>query len=158
MTRSKDDVKGQIDTMSLDSETVDKIQADKSNCPHSLMNLKDCHNHNFGNYCTKKVKWYFYLFSTAVSCQRAKEFSIRKYHSAFHVLLWLKHNHLADKGTFQQPTSCLWNTMKDVCEEVNIVHHKCLIRHNWRNIADWKEKIWILKEQIMVENNLFERN
>ena len=77
--RSYDDVCGTIDSQTVDSEIIDKLAACETNCPHCLLDNKDCHDHNFGEYCTKKVRRYFQLFPTAMTCEKAREFFIKHY-------------------------------------------------------------------------------
>ena len=101
--RSKDDVAGQINAQTVDSEIIDKLAVDENNCPSYLLNRKDCHDHNFGDYCSKKTKCYFQLYPTAMTCEVAKKFFVQHYHAALHVLTWVKYDHLADEAKFVLP-------------------------------------------------------
>ena len=77
----------QINGQTVDSEIIDKLAADEMNCPNCLLERKDCHDYNFGDYCTKKNKCYFQLIPTAMTRDAAREFFISKYHAALHVLI-----------------------------------------------------------------------
>ena len=137
--RSQDDVIGQINGRTVDSEIIDKLAACELNCPNCLLPRKDCHDYNFGEYCTKKNKRYFQLFPTAMTRDNAREFFISKYHAALHVLIWAKYDHLADERHFLLHPPCLENTMEQVLEEVDDAHHEVCTRRHWKNITDWRE-------------------
>ena len=137
--RSYDDVRGTIDAHTVDSEIKNKLAACETNCPHCLLSNKDCHKHNFGEYCSKKVKHYFQLFPTAMTCEKAREHFIKHYHAALHVLIWVKYDHFADESTIVTLPNCLHDTMEDVLNEVDDAHNNIYRRHDWRNITDWKD-------------------
>ena len=98
--RSKDDVAGQINAQTVDSEIIDKLAACETNCPSCLLGRKDCHDHNFRECYAKKDKCYFQLYPAVMTCEVAKKFFIKKCHAALHVLIWVKYDHLADKSKF----------------------------------------------------------
>ena len=112
IVRSYDDVRGCIDAQTVDSEITDKLAACETNCPHCLLDRKDCHDHNFGEYCTKKVKRYFHLYPTAMTRETARQFFLKHYHAALHVLIWAKYDHFADESKYVDPPNCLFNTME----------------------------------------------
>ena len=71
--------------------------------------------------------------------EKAREFFMKHYHAALHILIWVKYGHFADESTFVQPPNCLHNTMDNVMDEVGEAHNDICHRRDWRNITEWKD-------------------